>query len=228
MAASRQETLRQIEKLLSQGRLDGAIAEYAQIVEQHPNEWATTSAVWDLYVRASRIDQAIAQYARIADHFLHKRFFPKVVVLYKRILKVKPGEEAAQLQLAEASVKQGLLVDARGYLCGDVEQRRQRGDLRAADEIVVRMAELEPGDVEPGLAGAKALVRRSPGWRALPRCPRRRLKLTARGCTRSGRHWRRWEKPRGLAALLGLQTEAGEYPDVAKRVERLSGVETGS
>ena len=78
--------------------------------------------------------------------------------LYKKILKVKPGEEAAQLQLADASVKQGLLVDAKGYLSGVVEQRRQRGDLRAADEIVVWIAELEPGDVETRLAGAKALV----------------------------------------------------------------------
>ena len=53
MAASRQETLRKIEKLLRQGRLDAAIAEYAQIVEQHPNDWATANTLWDLYVRAN-------------------------------------------------------------------------------------------------------------------------------------------------------------------------------
>ena len=55
-------------------------------------------------------------------------------------------------------MKQGLLVDAKGYLSGVVEQRRQCGDLRAADEIVVRIAELEPGDVETRLAGAKTIV----------------------------------------------------------------------
>ena len=60
MAASRHETLREIEKLLRQGRLDAAIAEHAQIVEQHPNDWVTANALCDLYVRASRIDQPIA------------------------------------------------------------------------------------------------------------------------------------------------------------------------
>ena len=45
MGASRQETLRNIEKLLRQGRLGAAIAEYAQIVERHPNDWATANAL---------------------------------------------------------------------------------------------------------------------------------------------------------------------------------------
>ena len=158
MAASRQDTLRKVEKLLRQGRLDAAIAEYAQVVEQHPTDWATANALGDLYLRANRIDQAIAQYRRIADHFLHEGFFPKAAALYKKILKVEPGEEAAQLHLAEASMKQGLLLEAKGCLAAVLEQRRQRGDLRAADEIIVRMAEVEPGEVGVRLAGAKALV----------------------------------------------------------------------
>ena len=53
MAASRQETLRQIETLLRQGRLDAAIAEYAQIVEQRKNDWATANTLGDVYVRAN-------------------------------------------------------------------------------------------------------------------------------------------------------------------------------
>ena len=36
------------------------------------------------------------------------------------------------------------------------------------------------------------------------------------------------ETVRALAVFLELQSEAGEYQDVAKRVERLSRVETGS
>ena len=158
MAASRQDTLRKVEKLLRQGRLDAAIAEYAQVVEQHPTDWATANALGDLYLRANRIDQAITQYRRIADHFLREGFFPKAAALYKKILKVKPGEEVAQLHLAEASMKQGLMLEAKGCLAAVLEQRRQRGDLRAVDEIIVRMAELEPGEVGVRVAGAKALV----------------------------------------------------------------------
>ena len=60
MAASRQETLRQIEKLLGQGRLDAAIAKYAQIVEQHPNDWATANALGEALEAVGETARALA------------------------------------------------------------------------------------------------------------------------------------------------------------------------
>ena len=43
MPNDREETLKKAEKLLRQGRLDGAIAEYVRVVEEHPRDWATAS-----------------------------------------------------------------------------------------------------------------------------------------------------------------------------------------
>ena len=40
-------------------------------------------------------------------------FYPKAAALYKKLLKVRPDDEATQLQLAEISAKQGLLLDAK-------------------------------------------------------------------------------------------------------------------
>ena len=41
MGFDRAATLRQAEKLLTQGKLDAAIAAYASVVEQQPTDWNT-------------------------------------------------------------------------------------------------------------------------------------------------------------------------------------------
>ena len=78
MALDREDTLKKAEKLLRQGRLDGAIAEYVRVVEDQPRDWNTANTLGDLYVRASQSDKAVVQYGRIADHFYNEGFYPKV------------------------------------------------------------------------------------------------------------------------------------------------------
>jgi Flp pilus assembly protein TadD len=56
VAFNRDSTLRKAEKLLKQGRLDAAIAEYAQVVKNQPKDWNTTNTLGDLYVRAGQVD----------------------------------------------------------------------------------------------------------------------------------------------------------------------------
>ena len=148
MAFDRDGTLKKAEKLLRQGRLEGAIAEYVQVVEAFPKDWATANTLGDLFVRAGQPDKAAAQYVRIADHFAHEGFFPKAAALYKKILKIRPDDEAVTLNLAEISAKQGLLADAKAQLTSVAERRRGRGDTAGAREIVIRLGSLDPSDVE--------------------------------------------------------------------------------
>ena len=54
MALDRDNTLKKAEKLLRQGRLDGAIAEYVKLVEDQPRDWNTANMLGDLYARAGR------------------------------------------------------------------------------------------------------------------------------------------------------------------------------
>ena len=54
MAIDRDDALRKAEKLLRQGRLDGAIAEYEHVVDAFPDDIATASALGDLYGRAGK------------------------------------------------------------------------------------------------------------------------------------------------------------------------------
>ncbi len=157
MAFDREDTLKKAEKLLRQGRLDAAISEYARVLEDQPRDWNTANTLGDLYVRAGQTDKAVAQYTRIADHLAHEGFFPRAAALYKKILKIRPDDEAAQLQLGELSARQGLLADAKSYFSVVAERRRLRGDQAGADEMVVRLGSVDPSDVEGRLAAARVL-----------------------------------------------------------------------
>ena len=158
MPFDREGTLRKAEKLLRQGKLDLAIAEYRAVIDDQPSDWNTANTLGDLYFRAGQLDKAIAQYNDIAAHLANEGFFPKAVALYKKILKIKPDEERAMWHLGNISARQGLLVDARANFAALAERRRKRGDTRGEAEVRIRLGDLDGADLETRLAGARARV----------------------------------------------------------------------
>jgi tetratricopeptide (TPR) repeat protein len=158
LATEREEALKKAEKLLRQGKLDLAIAEYARMIEDQPRDWNTRNTLGDLYIRASQPDKAVAQYTQIADHLLNEGFFPRAAAIYKKILKIKPDEESIQLNLGEISAKQGLLADAKTYFLTVANRRRTRGDRAGADEMIVRLGALDPADFDARALGARTLA----------------------------------------------------------------------
>lgn len=158
MSFNREDTLKKAEKLLRQGRLEPAIAEYVRVVEAEPGDWITANTLGDLYVRAGQPDKAAAQFSRIAEHFATEGFLPKAAALYKKLLKLTPDDELAQLQLAQISQQQGLLADSKAYFNAVASRRRARGDRAGAAEVVVRLGSVDPNDVEARLAAARTLA----------------------------------------------------------------------
>lgn len=151
----RDDTLRRAEKLLRQGRLEAAIAEYARLVEDSPRDWNTANILGDLYVRAGQIDQAVGHYSRIAEHLAREGFVSKATALYKKIVKIRPDDEAALLRTAELSASQGLMAEARVHLRALFEYRTRRGDRPGAVRAAAALADLDPGD-----AAARAEIAR--------------------------------------------------------------------
>jgi tetratricopeptide (TPR) repeat protein len=156
VAIDRSESLRSAEKLLRQGKLDLAIAEYLRIVEDQPRDWNTGNLLGDLYMRAGRTDKAVEQFVRIADSLKHEGFLPKAGALYKKVLKIKPDDEHVLLQWAEVAASQGLLADARNALNSVAERRRKRGDERGVAQIRIRLGTLDPADFKARANAARA------------------------------------------------------------------------
>jgi len=157
LATGREESLKKAEKLLRQGKLDLAIAEYARVVEEQPRDWNTRNILGDLFVRAGQADKAAAQFMQIANHLMHEGFYPRAAAIYKKILKIKPDDEPVQLNLGEISAKQGLLHDAKAYFAAIAKRRAARGDKAGADEMIVRLGALDPADIGARVMGAKVL-----------------------------------------------------------------------
>lgn len=154
MAFDREGALKKADKLLKQGRIDDAIQQYLRIVETQPRDWNSANALGDLYVRAGHAEKGVEQYTRIADHFATEGFYPKASALYKKILKVQPGEEHTLLQLSDLAARQGLIGDAKGHLQAVAAARRARGDRKGAAEIAIRLGTLDPEDLEARLGAA--------------------------------------------------------------------------
>jgi tetratricopeptide (TPR) repeat protein len=167
LSIDRDATLKQAEKLLRQGKLDGAIAEYVRLVEDQPQDWNSINALGDLYVRAGKNDRAIEQFIRIADHQFSEGFFPKSAALYKKALKLQPDQEHILMQLASIGERQGKFVDAKQYLRQVARQREARGERRAAAECILRLGSLPESDVESKIAAAHAAQQIGDGFRAV-------------------------------------------------------------
>lgn len=156
MPIDRDATLKQAEKLLRQGRLDGAIAEYVRLLQEQPKDWNSINALGDLYVRAGQVDMAVEQFTAIADHLFEEGFMPRAAAMYKKVLKIRRDNEHGQLQLVDIAMRQGLLADAKSYLKQVGEQRKIRGDAGGALEIVIRLGTVDPDDADAKLAAARA------------------------------------------------------------------------
>jgi tetratricopeptide (TPR) repeat protein len=114
----------------------------------------------DKLLREGQLDLAIAEYRRVADHLQAEGFASKAAGVFKKILKIAPGDEKAQLQLAQISARQGLLAEARGYLNAGFARHQSRGDTAAADPMLIPllMVRLEVDLREGKLSGVRNVV----------------------------------------------------------------------
>ena len=155
----RESTLKQAEKLLRQGKLDGAIAEYVRLLEDQPRDWNAMNALGDLYVRAGDAERAVAQFTRIADFLVGEGFLPKAAALYKKALKAKGDDEHTLSQLGEIAIRQGLLADAKTYCPPACRGSGAPAAMRAARRSSsCGSARLDEADVESKVAGARAAL----------------------------------------------------------------------
>jgi tetratricopeptide (TPR) repeat protein len=162
VAIDRDETLRKAEKLLRQGNLPGAIAEYVRVVDEFPGDVNTVNKLAELYQRAGDTDRAVVNYTRAADHWLREGTYGKAAAHYKKVLKLRPNDEAALLQLVQASIRQGSLVEAKGYLKIARDAREARGDRPGADQLTLQLADLDPSDFDAKLKGIRVRLAQEP------------------------------------------------------------------
>ncbi len=160
MPVDREETLKKADKLLKQGKLAAAIEEYVRLVEDKPGDWNTVNALGDLYAKAGETERAAEQFNRAADHLYGEGFFPRASAVYKKVLKIRSGDDHALWQLADIAGRNGLTLDARSHYGRLIEDRRAAGNEQGAVDCLIRLGQLDDATVEARTVAAKALVER--------------------------------------------------------------------
>ena len=90
MAYNKSKFVEAAQKLLNQGKVAQAIAEYQQILKFEPRDQVTLMTVGELYIRQGETFQAIDYFERLAQIFVGDGFLTKAIAVYKRIAKLAP------------------------------------------------------------------------------------------------------------------------------------------
>ncbi len=148
MAFEKAKVLKAAEKFLSQGKIDAAIKEYRQIVEHDDDDFTTLNMLGDLCVRAGKNDEAVSCFLRIAEHYRDREFTLKAIAMYKKVDRLKPRDLEVATNLAALYAAQGLVVDARAQYLIVAEAHTRSGQTKQALEILRKIADLDPRNVE--------------------------------------------------------------------------------
>jgi len=113
MAYSKSKYVEAAQKLLNQGKVPQAIAEYQQILKYEPKDQVTLMTIGELYIRQGETFQAMDYFERLAQLFVGDGFLTKAIAVYKRIAKLAPEEIRPLEKLADLYVQQGVMSEAR-------------------------------------------------------------------------------------------------------------------
>ena len=113
MAYKKSKFVESAQKLLNQGKVPQAIAEYQQILKFEPRDQVTLMTIGELYIRQGETFQAIDYFERLAQIFVGDGFLTKAIAVYKRIAKLAPEEIRPLEKLADLYVQQGVMSEAR-------------------------------------------------------------------------------------------------------------------
>ncbi|HSL54543.1 MAG TPA: tetratricopeptide repeat protein [Pyrinomonadaceae bacterium] len=148
MAFDKAKVLKAAEKFLSQGKINAAIKEYRQIVDNDADDLTTLNMLGDLYVRSGKNEEAVLCFERIAEHYSAQEFNLKAIAMYKKIERLRPRDPIVANKLADLYANQGLVHDARAQYLVVVDAYTKSGNNKRALDILHKIADLDPNNTE--------------------------------------------------------------------------------
>jgi len=83
MAFNKSKNVEAAQKLLNQGKVPQAIAEYQQILKYEPRDQVTLMTIGELYIRQGETFQAIEYFERLAQLFVSDGFLTKAIAVMR-------------------------------------------------------------------------------------------------------------------------------------------------
>ena len=147
MAYSKSKYVEAAQKLLNQGKVAQAIAEYQHILKYEPKDQVTLMTIGELYIRQGETYQAIDYFERLAQIFVGDGFLTKAIAVYKRIAKLAPEEIGPLEKLADLYVQQGVLSEARPLFVQLAEIHLKNNKQSQAIALLKKLLVAEPDNL---------------------------------------------------------------------------------
>jgi tetratricopeptide (TPR) repeat protein len=161
MAFEKAKVLKAAEKFLSQGKINAAIKEYRQIVDNDSDDLTTLNMLGDLYVRSGKKEEAVSCFERIAEHYSAQEFNLKAIAMYKKIERLRAHDPVIAFKLAELYANQGLVHDARAQYLVVADAYTRSGNNKKTLDVLHKIADLDPNNTEIRLKLADGYVKES-------------------------------------------------------------------
>jgi tetratricopeptide (TPR) repeat protein len=147
MAYNKSKFVEAAQKLLNQGKVAQAIAEYQQILKHEPRDQVTLMTIGELYIRQGETFQAIDYFERLAQLFVGDGFLTKAIAVYKRIAKLAPEEIRPLEKLADLYVQQGVMSEARPLFLQLAEIHLKNNRQPEAIALLKKLLQAEPDNL---------------------------------------------------------------------------------
>jgi tetratricopeptide (TPR) repeat protein len=147
MAYNKSKFVESAQKLLNQGKVAQAIAEYQQILKYEPRDQVTLMTIGELYIRQGETIQAIDYFERLAQLFVSDGFLTKAIAVYKRIAKLAPEEIRPLEKLADLYVQQGVMSEARPLFLQLAELHLKNNRQPEAVSLLKKLLSAEPDNL---------------------------------------------------------------------------------
>ena len=147
MAYNKSKFVEAAQKLLNQGKVAQAIAEYQQILKHEPRDQVTLMTIGELYIRQGETFQAIDYFERLAQLFVGDGFLTKAIAVYKRIAKLAPEEIRPLEKLADLYVQQGVMSEARPLFLQLAEIHLKNNRQPEAVSLLKKLLAAEPDNL---------------------------------------------------------------------------------
>ena len=147
MAYNKSKNVEAAQKLLNQGKVAQAIAEYQNILKYEPRDQVTLMTIGELYIRQGETFQAIDYFERLAQIFVGDGFLTKAIAVYKRIAKLAPEEIRPLEKLADLYVQQGVMSEARPLFLQLAEIHLKNNRQPEAVGLLKKLLQAEPDNI---------------------------------------------------------------------------------
>jgi len=147
MAYNKSKNVEAAQKLLNQGKVAQAIAEYQNILKYEPRDQVTLMTIGELYIRQGETFQAIDYFERLAQIFVGDGFLTKAIAVYKRIAKLAPEEIRPLEKLADLYVQQGVMSEARPLFLQLAEIHLKNNRQPEAIGLLKKLLQAEPDNL---------------------------------------------------------------------------------